>query len=60
MNSPESKTPTGSTSQPTSPESATTIYTEFWQAPPRFWKPRVRELEEEEMEAIMSGGASSY
>ncbi|KJA24484.1 hypothetical protein HYPSUDRAFT_38502 [Hypholoma sublateritium FD-334 SS-4] len=57
MNSAESSTHTGSTS---SLESGTAIYTEFWQAPPRFWKPRVRELEEDEMEAIMSGGASSY
>jgi len=25
----------------------------FWEAPPRFWNPRVRELEDSEMEAIM-------
>lgn len=50
MNSAESSKPTGLTS---SLESGTAIYAEFWQAPPRFWKPRVRELEEDEMEAIM-------
>ncbi|KAJ7283138.1 hypothetical protein C8J57DRAFT_1291348 [Mycena rebaudengoi] len=33
---------------------------EFWEAPERFWRPRVRELEESEIEAILSGGASSY
>ncbi|KAJ7634192.1 hypothetical protein DFH06DRAFT_950865, partial [Mycena polygramma] len=25
---------------------------EFWQAPERFWRPRVRELEESEIEAV--------
>ncbi|KAJ7237014.1 hypothetical protein C8J57DRAFT_1376171 [Mycena rebaudengoi] len=33
---------------------------EFWEAPERFWRPRVRELEESEIEAVLSGGASSY
>lgn len=28
-------------------------YSHFWEAPSRYWKPRVRELEEWEMEAIM-------
>ncbi|KAF4619161.1 hypothetical protein D9613_005588 [Agrocybe pediades] len=36
------------------------IYNEFWEAPARFWKPRVRYIDEKEMDAIMSGGASSY
>jgi len=31
---------------------------EFWQAPERFWRPRVRELEESEIDAVLSGGAS--
>ncbi|KDR83343.1 hypothetical protein GALMADRAFT_54485 [Galerina marginata CBS 339.88] len=39
---------------------ATAVYSQFWEAPPRFWKPKVRQLEEDEMNAIMSGGASSY
>ncbi|THH08032.1 hypothetical protein EW145_g2986 [Phellinidium pouzarii] len=34
------------------------VYQEFWQAPVRLWNPRVRELSEEEMEAVLSGGAS--
>jgi len=44
------------------PDSASTqnTYHDFWEAPPRFWKPRVRHMEDEEMDAIMSGGASSY
>jgi hypothetical protein len=28
------------------------VYGEFWDMPSRFWRPRVRELEEAEMEAI--------
>jgi len=35
------------------------LYNNFWEAPTRFWQPRVREIEEAELEAIMSGGASS-
>ncbi|KAL9712409.1 hypothetical protein Ac2012v2_003647 [Leucoagaricus gongylophorus] len=31
-----------------------------WEAPLCFWNPRVRELQDLEMEAIMTGGASSY
>ncbi|KAJ7245169.1 hypothetical protein B0H12DRAFT_1187754 [Mycena haematopus] len=31
---------------------------EFWLAPERFWRPRGRELEESEIEAVLSGGAS--
>jgi len=38
----------------------TSHYHDFWEAPSRFWKPRVRQLEDAEMDAIMSGGASSY
>jgi len=38
----------------------TSYYHDFWDAPSRFWKPRVRQLEDAEMDAIMSGGASSY
>ncbi|KIK59550.1 hypothetical protein GYMLUDRAFT_670773 [Collybiopsis luxurians FD-317 M1] len=33
-------------------------FQEFWDAPERFWKPRVHELEEAEIDAILSGGAS--
>jgi len=29
------------------------VYNEFWEAPSRFWKPRIRHLEEAEMNAIM-------
>uniref|UniRef100_A0A8H7XX64 Uncharacterized protein n=1 Tax=Psilocybe cubensis TaxID=181762 RepID=A0A8H7XX64_PSICU len=44
--------------QPTAP--STNIYNDFWEAPSRFWKPRIRQIEEDEMNAIMSGGASSH
>ncbi|KAF7776402.1 hypothetical protein Agabi119p4_4795 [Agaricus bisporus var. burnettii] len=40
--------------------SASSPHSQFWEAPSRFWKPRVRQLEDAEMDAIMSGGASSY
>ncbi|KAF9003417.1 hypothetical protein BDQ17DRAFT_1425373 [Cyathus striatus] len=50
-----------SSSQTTGPSSEGTkaVYNDFWEAPSRFWRPRVRELEDTEMEAIMSGGASA-
>ncbi|KAL1747786.1 hypothetical protein HDZ31DRAFT_31111 [Schizophyllum fasciatum] len=31
---------------------------EFWEAPERFWRPRIRQLQDWEIEAITSGGAS--
>ncbi|KAJ6581310.1 hypothetical protein B0H19DRAFT_1114667 [Mycena capillaripes] len=34
------------------------VVSEYWQAPERFWRPRVRELEESEIDAVLSGGAS--
>ncbi|KAJ6583179.1 hypothetical protein B0H10DRAFT_2097769 [Mycena sp. CBHHK59/15] len=37
---------------------ASSTVLEFWEAPERFWRPRVRELEEGEIEAVLSGGAS--
>ncbi|KAJ7050479.1 hypothetical protein C8F01DRAFT_1377562 [Mycena amicta] len=33
---------------------------EFWEAPVRFWRPRNRDLEEAEIDAILSGGASLH
>jgi small subunit ribosomal protein YMR-31 len=32
---------------------STVIYNNFWEAPIKFWKPRVRELDDWEMESIM-------
>ncbi|KAJ7043398.1 hypothetical protein C8F04DRAFT_943859, partial [Mycena alexandri] len=34
------------------------VVSEFWEAPERFWRPRIRELDESEIDAILSGGAS--
>jgi len=31
---------------------------EFWEAPAKFWSPRVRDLEECEIDAVLSGGAT--
>ncbi|KAF4588131.1 hypothetical protein EYR38_010096 [Pleurotus pulmonarius] len=52
-------------SQSTSPSSSSKpsssdkqVYSEFWEAPERFWKPRVRYLPDFEIDAILSGGAS--
>ncbi|KAJ7126555.1 hypothetical protein C8R43DRAFT_1134880 [Mycena crocata] len=36
----------------------TNVVSEFWEAPERFWRPRGRELEESEIDAVLSGGAS--
>ncbi|KAJ7432637.1 hypothetical protein B0H11DRAFT_2124620 [Mycena galericulata] len=35
-----------------------TVISEFWEAPERFWRPKGRELEESEIDAVLSGGAS--
>ncbi|KAJ7439857.1 hypothetical protein FB451DRAFT_1415512 [Mycena latifolia] len=35
-----------------------TVISEYWEAPERFWRPRIRELEESEIDAVLSGGAS--
>jgi hypothetical protein len=29
------------------------VYCDYWEAPERFWKPRVRELEDTEIHAIL-------
>jgi hypothetical protein len=29
------------------------VYQEFWEMPSRFWRPRIRELEDAEMDAIV-------
>ncbi|KAF8803870.1 hypothetical protein BYT27DRAFT_7109315 [Phlegmacium glaucopus] len=56
-----SSNPQGSqTKTSTSSQINISHYHDFWEAPSRFWKPRVRQLEDKEMDAIMSGGASSY
>ncbi|KAF9077109.1 hypothetical protein BDP27DRAFT_1282993 [Rhodocollybia butyracea] len=39
-------------------ESSKNVFHEFWEAPEKFWKPRVHQLEETEIDAILSGGAS--
>ncbi|KAJ7623359.1 hypothetical protein FB45DRAFT_925377 [Roridomyces roridus] len=44
-------------SSPTKPQSGS-VFSEFWDAPPRFWRPRARELDESEIDAVLSGGAS--
>ncbi|EJD00803.1 uncharacterized protein FOMMEDRAFT_21309 [Fomitiporia mediterranea MF3/22] len=35
-------------------------YQEFWQAPQRLWNPRVRNISEKEMDAVLSGGATLF
>ncbi|EAU80579.1 hypothetical protein CC1G_11379 [Coprinopsis cinerea okayama7 len=49
-----------SSSSPSSgSDSDVPVYTHFWEAPSKYWKSRVNTLEDREMDAIMSGGASS-
>jgi hypothetical protein len=40
---------------PTSDKASTSssVFNEFWEAPSRFWRPRMRELEQEEIDAVM-------
>ncbi|KAK7467360.1 hypothetical protein VKT23_004417 [Stygiomarasmius scandens] len=47
-----------SSSSGSSPSGSKAVYKEFWEAPQHIWKPKVHELEEAEIEAILSGGAS--
>ena len=48
-----SETGSDTSSDPRSSSLDTSVYSEFWEAPSRFWKPRVRQLEEDEMDAVM-------
>ncbi|KAF9464252.1 hypothetical protein BDZ94DRAFT_1235472 [Collybia nuda] len=52
-----------STSSPTTKPVKTAdkdAFPEFWQAPERFWRPRTRTIEDFEIDAIESGGASLH
>ncbi|KAJ7180481.1 hypothetical protein C8R46DRAFT_853649, partial [Mycena filopes] len=35
------------------PGSSDSVASEFWEAPERFWRPRIRQLEESEIDAIL-------
>ncbi|KAF7416196.1 hypothetical protein PC9H_002460 [Pleurotus ostreatus] len=50
--------PSPSSSSSKSSGSGKQVYSEFWEAPERFWKPRVRYVPDFEIDAILSGGAS--
>lgn len=41
-----------SSPSPSKSGSSGNVVSEFWEAPSRFWKPRIRELEDAEIEAI--------
>ncbi|KAH9986811.1 hypothetical protein BJV77DRAFT_50950 [Russula vinacea] len=34
------------------------IFNEFWEAPGHLWRPKIRQLEDVEIDAVLSGGAS--
>ncbi|ETW84607.1 hypothetical protein HETIRDRAFT_124128 [Heterobasidion irregulare TC 32-1] len=36
------------------------VYGEFWEAPSWVWQPRIRKIEDSEIDAILSGGASVF
>jgi hypothetical protein len=42
--------------QSTELSSGSNVYREFWEAPSRFWQPKVRQLTEDEMDSIMVRG----
>ncbi|KAF6762525.1 hypothetical protein DFP72DRAFT_1164455 [Ephemerocybe angulata] len=52
---------TSATAKSESPkeESLVSSYSQFWEAPPRYWNYRAHVPEDAEIESIMSGGASS-
>ncbi|KAG1715686.1 hypothetical protein ID866_1490 [Astraeus odoratus] len=41
-----------------SPGSNKPVFQHYWEAPPRLWHPRYRNLEDGEIDAILTGGAS--
>lgn len=49
-----------SPAKPPSGKGSSNIYREFWEAPTRFWQPRVRQLTDAEMESIMVRGISWF
>ncbi|RDB15488.1 hypothetical protein Hypma_004185 [Hypsizygus marmoreus] len=44
-------------SAPVASSGSKVVFAEFWEAPERFWK---RDIEDSEIDAILSGGASLY
>lgn len=43
----------GATQEAQTASKDTGAYEEFWQAPPRLWNPRIRNISEEEMDAVL-------
>lgn len=40
--------------------SGTNVYQEYWEAPSKYWNSRVKTISEEEVDAILSGGATLH
>jgi len=55
-----SSTSSSGSSKATKKAGSGEVFGEFWEAPSRFWQPKVRDLEEWEIDAISSGGASLH
>ncbi|KAK1222092.1 hypothetical protein PQX77_015086 [Marasmius sp. AFHP31] len=53
-------TPPSSSKSQTSSSSSGNTFKEFWEAPERLWKPKIRQLEEWEIDLVQSGGASLH
>ncbi|KAN0140175.1 hypothetical protein V8E53_002071 [Lactarius tabidus] len=47
-----------STSSSNGKSSGKPIFNEFWEAPEYLWQPKIRNLDESEIDAVLSGGAS--
>ncbi|KAI6046526.1 hypothetical protein EDC04DRAFT_2628103 [Pisolithus marmoratus] len=43
-----------------SPAKHKPVFQHYWEAPPRLWNPRYHNLEQAEIDAIQSGGASLH
>jgi len=40
--------------------SGTYVYQEYWEAPSKYWNSRVKTISKEEIDAVLSGGATLY
>jgi small subunit ribosomal protein YMR-31 len=50
--------PSPSSGRNTQKNSQRLIFNDFWEAPEHLWRPRIKQLEDAEIDAVLSGGAS--
>jgi len=42
------------------PSSGAHVYKDYWEAPSKYWNSRVKTISEEEIDAVLSGGATLH